>query len=973
MATKSKLNLNKSALVETPNSKASTEAPNNKASNVTQINKASNVNNNKVSPATPKIPKLGRGIVKSETDSPSPLQNSRLSIDRSPRSVPSKPSVDRRSPKLNTTPDKQPTRLSKGSELQVQLNLVQEDLKKAKEKLAEVEKEKDQAVDELKEAQRLAEEANGKLAEALVAQKRAEEESEIEKFRTVEMEQAGIDANQKKEEEWQTELENMQKQHALDIAALLSATQELQKVKQELVRTSDAKNQALSHADEATQIAEIHVEKVEILSAELARLKALLECRNTTEANNNDTIVLELKIDVETLKQELDRAKEFESEANNYSRMVMELTSEVETLKQDLQKADNYKEKLAETEVAVAQLNVELEMAKIAEACAQEKVKNYEVEASNYKNIVMELKSEVETLKQQLEKANDHEKKVLEIEAELEKLSVELEAARTAESYAHNLLEEWQKRVEELELHAEKANLLEKSASESLDSIMKQLEESNGSLHDAESEIASLKEKVGSLEISIGSQRGDLEISERSLNMAKEQASEMEKEVESLKCELDTLKGEKIQALNNEKLAAESVQTLLEEKSTLINELETFRIDEEKSKKAMESLASALHEASSEAREAKQKLISAEEEHENLKTQVENLKLVLRASNEKYESMLDDAKHEINVLTNSIQQTEHDQQTAMAEREQRELHLMDCINKSEEECSSMTKEVSRLVNALKEAEDEASATKEEEARLKNTLAEAESEMHFLKEVLGEAKAESMKLKESLMDKENELQSVVQENKELQNKESASLIKVKELSKLLEEGTTRKQAENNGELADSEKDYNLLPKVVEFSLHNGDQKEENTEAEIPHHEEPVKEIPLTERNVVDVKTVENGTETTDINEKPKVCESKEKDDDNSVEIESKIWESGKIEEKDFLEAAEKESVEEVDSKTENNSLDQINGLSSKEDTPTVHLENGGSSPPTKEQSHKKKKPLLHKFGSLLKKKSSSNPK
>ena len=71
--------------------------------------------------------------------------------------------------------------------------------------------------------------------------------------------------------------------------------------------------------------------------------------------------------------------------------------------------------------------------------------------------------------------------------------------------------------------HAEKANLLEKSASESLDSIMKQLVESNGSLHDAESKIASLKEKVGLLEMSIGSQRGDLENSQRSLNIAKEQ------------------------------------------------------------------------------------------------------------------------------------------------------------------------------------------------------------------------------------------------------------------------------------------------------------------------------------------------------------------------------------------------------------------------------------------------------------------
>ncbi|WOH14820.1 hypothetical protein DCAR_0934343 [Daucus carota subsp. sativus] len=80
------------------------------------------------------------------------------------------------------------------------------------------------------------------------------------------------------------------------------------------------------------------------------------------------------------------------------------------------------------------------------------------------------------------------------------------------------------------------------------------------------------------------------------------------------------------------------------------------------------------------------------------------------------------------------------------------------------------------INALKEAKDEVFATKEEEARLKNTLEEAESEMHYLKEVIREAKAESMKLQESLTDKEKELRSVIQENKELQNTESASVIK-----------------------------------------------------------------------------------------------------------------------------------------------------------------------------------------------------
>ncbi|KAL8127624.1 WEB family protein At3g02930, chloroplastic-like [Apium graveolens] len=979
MSTKSKLNklsetpINK-ASIETTNAKASSGTPNAKASAGTPNAKASNVTpNSKGSPATPRIPKLSRGASKSETNSPSPLQSSRLSVDSSPRSVTSKPSVDRRSPKISTVPDKQPTRLSKGSVLQAQLNFVQEDLKKANEKLAEVEKEKEQAIDELKEAQRLAEEANGKLTEALVAQKRAEEESEIEKFRAVEMEQAGIDASQKKDEEWKTELEDVKNQHALNVSALLSANQELQKVKQELAMTTDAKHQALSHADEATKVAEIHAMKVESITAELAQLKALLDCRNEPVADNNENTLLELKSNVETLKQELEKAKAYESEASNYSKMVLQLKSEIEALKEELQKADDfYDEKLAKTEAALEQLNLELETAKIAVACANGKVKEYEVEASNQRTIEMELKSEVETLKQQLETANEHEDKVVENEAAIEQLNVELEAARMAESYAHNLLEEWQKRVEELEINAEQANRLEKSASESLDSIMKQLEESNDLLHAAESEIASLKEKVGLLEMSLGSQRGDLEVSERSIYMAKEQASEMAKEIESLKYELDTVKDEKIQALNNEKLAADSVQTLLEEKNKIINELEKYRKDEEKSKKAMESLASALHEVSLEAREAKEKLLSSQDEHENLETQVENLKLVLRASNEKYESMLDDAKHEIDVLTKLIQQSEQDQQAAKADREQRELHLMDCLNKSEEESSSMTKEVSKLVMSLKEAESEASEAKEEQVQLKNTLAEADSEIKYLKELLGEAKAESMKLKESLMDKENELQNVIEENEELQSKESASLNKVKELSKLLEEATIRKQAEENGDLTDSEKDYDMLPKVVEFSEQNGHRKEENTKLELQHIPELVKEIPLEESNVLYVKTVDSDAETMDLDEKPKGDESKEKDSDNSVEVEFKMWESCKIEDNDFLESAEKESIEEVDTKTENDNSDQSNGLSSTEDPSTVVLENGGSSP-TKELGHKKKKPLLHKFGNLLKKKSPSSQK
>ncbi|KAL4379667.1 hypothetical protein GQ457_02G028280 [Hibiscus cannabinus] len=775
----------------------------------------------KVSPATPKVAsKVSRGLAKSEPDSPSPLQSTRHSIERSPRpSLNSKPTVDRRSPKvaIATTPEKPQTRTAKGSELQAQLNSVQGDLKKAKEQICLIEKEKAEAIDELKEAQKAADEANEKLREALVAQKRAEESSEIEKFRAVELEQAGIEAAQKEDEEWQKEIESLSNQHALDVAALLSSTQELQRVKQELAMTCDAKNQALNHADDATEIAEIHAEKVEILSAELVRLKSLIDSKREVKANEN-----------------------------------------MET--------------------------------------------------------VFKLKAEIELLKQEVEKAKAYEEKLMEKEAWVEQLKVDLEAARKAESYARNVVEEWKNRVEELEMQIKEAKKLERSASESLDSVMKQLESNNDSLHDAESEIATLKQKVGLLEMTIGRQRGDIEESEHGINMAKEETAEVAKLVDSLKSEIETVREEKRQALDNEKLAASSVQTLLEEKNKLINELESSRDEEEKSKKAMESLASALHEVSSEAREAKEKLLSSEKELENYDAELEDIRLVLKATNDKYETILDDAKNEIDLLKTTVEQSRNESENAKAMWEQKEVHLADCVRKSEEENSSLEKEINRLVNLL------------EEAQLKESLKEVESEVIYLQETLKEVKTEGMKLKESLLDKENELQRAIQENEELRGREAASLKKVEELSKLLEEATIKKQSE----LTDSEKDYDLLPKLVEFSEENGHGSEEKSKSEQPKKENPLE--------------VKHGALQADGAKVENV-----KEDDDSVEVEFKMWESCKIEKKEFSPEREPEQVEVSESFDINGSKD------------------GGNSP------SKKKTPLLRKFGSLLKKKGSSKQK
>ncbi|KAK6787839.1 hypothetical protein RDI58_016364 [Solanum bulbocastanum] len=810
----------------------------------TKFKSTSNGTPSNSTPVTPRISRLSRGIAKSDADSPSSLQNLHRSVDKTVRSaITSKPSVERWTSKISTQTDKKPMRILKPSELQAELNVAREDLKKAKELLALAEKEKVQALEEVKEAQKLSEEANEKLREALVARKQAEENSEIETFRAVEMEQVGIEVAQMKEEEWLNEVEAVRNQHAVDVASLLSATQELQRVKRELVMACEVKNKALSNAEDATKIAETHAEKVEILSAELVRLKSLLDSRiswNETDVNEKNKLVEDLKLEIETLKEELEKAKSYEAQ-------------------------------LVEKEAFVKQLNANLD------------------------------------------------------------------AAKMAESYAHNVLEEWKKKVEELDAQAEEAHHLERSASATLESVMKQLEASNDLVHDAESEIAYLKEKVRILEMSMARQKGDREESEHHAQMAREEASELRKKVDSLMCDLETVKEEKIQATENEKLAAASVQILLEEKNRLVNDLESSREEEEKSKKALESLASALHEVSSEAREAKQRLLSNQtDQHEHYETQLEDLKLELKATEEKYESMLDEAKEKLDVLTNSIEQSKKGIEKWKAEWEEKELHLMSCMNKTEEENSSMEKEINRLVNLLKNAEDQASAKKDEEAYLKNSLRKSESEVTFLKEVLGEAKDESMRLKERLADKETEVQNIVRENEELRSREAASLKKIEDLSMLLEESLPKNEPEENVELSDREKDYNMLPKVVKFSDQIETPKMElppyQSEQSVDEKPDPVKITSHDEDDLKASKVIDNS------NGKLNELESKaKKGDDDLAKDEHKMWER---------EAEQEEKSE--------------------------FSENGGTSP-TKQQNQKKKKPLFHKFGSLLKKKNTSSQK
>ncbi|XP_039141872.1 WEB family protein At3g02930, chloroplastic-like isoform X2 [Dioscorea cayenensis subsp. rotundata] len=471
----------------------------------------SEASSNKTTPATPRVSKIGRaGSAKTDSDLPSPMQIPRLSIDRSPRSIESKPAVERRATKMSSTPPDQ-SRPLKASELQAQLNAVQDDLKKAKERFALVEKEKTQALEELKDAKRLAEEANEKLQEALVAKKKAEEGLEIEKFRADELEQAGIEAAQKRDEEWQKELENVQSQHTMDVSALLSTTQELQRVKHELVMTTDAKNTALSHADDAMKIAEINAEKVEILSGEVNRLKALLDSKLESKSSEAAEQVKQLDLEILALKQELEKAKAAEEKLVQMEALIERLRIEVIDVKKAESEVSNLvdewkkKAELLESRVDEATQSEKSSLDSLASAQKQledtnASLQDAESEIGALKGKVESLEIEVAMYKQDLEESNRFvdlaKQEAVELGKTVEVLKSDLKTVEEEKLRALNNEKVAASNMESLSDEKEKlANELEMACQEG-EKVKRAMEGLTSALHEASAEARDTQERL---------------------------------------------------------------------------------------------------------------------------------------------------------------------------------------------------------------------------------------------------------------------------------------------------------------------------------------------------------------------------------------------------------------------------------------------------------------------------------------------
>ncbi|CAL9161609.1 unnamed protein product, partial [Musa hybrid cultivar] len=974
----------------------------------------------KGTPATPRAGKSGRGgSTKADPFSPSPQQPSRASIDRSPKSVESRPTIEHRSPKI-TTSDKQP-RSVKGLELQTQLSAAQEDLKKAKEQLASVEKEKSRILEDLKLSKKSADEANDKLQDALVAQRIAEEASEIDKFRADELEQAGIDAAQKKEDEWEEEFEIVRNQHALDVAALLSTTQELQRVKQELAMTTEAKNSALGHADDAMKIAEINADKVELLSREVSRLKALLDSAvegKNTEASELAEKEMDLKAMLNLAREDfkksnerlvsakaekthiLEELKEAKRLADEASERLKENLSAQERAEEDLEaykiRASNLEQdkirsaqkreeewrtkleivenqhalnvaKLLSTTEKLEKVQHELRMAIDAKNTAliqaSEAMKSAEINAEKLELLSGEtsqltalldsklgLDLEVFTLKNELEKAKAAEERLVEMEATIEGLRIEVIDSKKAESDTSCLMEEWKKKTGLLEVQLEEANELRKTSLETLASVMKQLEDNNAVLQDKEREVAALGAQVESLRLEVARCTTELDESSQYLGVAEQEAVEMGKMIAVLKSELQIAEEAKIHTLNNEKAAILNMQQLTEERNKLENELDAARCKLEKDRKAMDGLASALHEVSTEVRETRERLLTKQSEVEDCHAQIEELKVSIKTNKKSYEIIQEKAKHEIVSVQDTAERLEKEIENSRSELDSKVLHFVNSIERSEEEITTMRADMEKITDSLKEAELRVRAAREEELRMMDKLKHLESEAGSASIDAEEEKAESLRLKEMLLDKENELQSISQENDDLRVRETAALEKVKELSLLVAEAASKKP-EQNGEISRNSKHSDLTVSVDSSEENTGDvggAQKANSEVALEKLEEH-----SSNKVIMEAEKTYNG--------------ALEEEEEEETDLEGTTWENCKTMDKDLSTEREHETestYDELDLKMDVVSLDIAKGF-----TPG-NIEIGTTSPnkQQQQQQQKKKKAFMQRVGSLLKKKS-----
>ncbi|KAK7337033.1 hypothetical protein VNO77_17591 [Canavalia gladiata] len=403
----------------------------------------------KKSPATPRTARqLKTPNSDSDSVSSSPNPAKKTPKDRSPK-------VTER--KLTQSPISEKKRPSKVQELESQIARLQEDLKSAKDQLNSSESLKKKFQQDAEEAKKQLLAMSKELEEShqQLVDLSASEESRLQELCKI---------SQDRDRAWQSELEAVQKQHEMDSTALVSAMNEIQKLKIQLERVCESENSQTNNAEAA--------------HAEIQELKMELD----------KTLSI-----AENLKEEISDCKESESKALEVvGKMQMQLETAnqtVETLLSDGLKATE----------AYKSLALELEQSRTQAKSLEELVSKLQADllASANKNILGPTdENGISQENGKNEEINQLKAELFSAKAEVGQLKAALEVAevRYQEEYIQSTLQ-IRSAFEQLEHTKSESGRREVQLCEELRRAKADTEELRESLMNKESQLLSLSEE----------------------------------------------------------------------------------------------------------------------------------------------------------------------------------------------------------------------------------------------------------------------------------------------------------------------------------------------------------------------------------------------------------------------------------------------------------------------------------------------
>ncbi|KAH0932773.1 hypothetical protein HID58_009890 [Brassica napus] len=236
---------------------------------------------------------------------------------RTPKAQSPKVVADRCSPRTPVN-EIQKKRTGRTPEVASQISQLQEELKKAKEQLSASEASKKEAQDEANETKHQLMEIN------------ASEDSRIDELRKL---------SQERDKTWQSELEAMQRQHAMDSTSLASAMSEVQKLKAQLSESESLENLRMLSLVEELRVELYDAKEGEARAHEIvSSTEKQLEIANLTlEMLRSDG--MKVSEACNALTTELEQSK---SEVKSLEKLVRQLeedSSSVEELKEEINAA----------------------------------------------------------------------------------------------------------------------------------------------------------------------------------------------------------------------------------------------------------------------------------------------------------------------------------------------------------------------------------------------------------------------------------------------------------------------------------------------------------------------------------------------------------------------------------------------------------------------------------------------------------